>query len=88
MSKLIVKSIERAGKGLIVSEGVSVQVEVKRLAGCSSYTVFVDDVHLKYISRQTANNMWYWVQDYFGAWKIEEPTKPEKKTKIKVDTVK
>lgn len=89
MSKLITKSVERAGKGLIVSGDIECQVEVCRLAGRSSFTVLIDGVD-KGVSRAAASYMWHWVQDYFNVYEIEEPPKSIKKSKKKivVDTVK
>ena len=84
MSKLVTKSTERAGKGLIVSGDIECQVEVCRLAGRSSFTVLIDGID-KGVSRVSAFLMWQWVQDYFNVYEIEEPPKPIKKSKIKVD---
>lgn len=67
MSKLITKTLQRAGKGLIESSGISCPVEVCRLAGRSSYTVLVDGVD-KGVSRATASQMWQWVLEYFDVW--------------------
>lgn len=82
MSKLITKTIERAGKGLIISGDTECPIEVCRLAGRSSYTVLVDGKD-KGVSRVSASLMWAWVLDYFNVWTVEEPPKVEKKPRIK-----
>ena len=81
MSKLIVKSTEKAGVGQVIGEIVTCEVEVKRLTGRASYTVLVDGV-CKGISRAAAFEAWQWVINYFNIWTIEEPeAKPKKKNK-------
>jgi len=81
MAKLITKTTERAGKGLIVAGDIECQIEVCRLAGRSSFTVLIDGID-KGISRSSAFLMWQWVMDYFNVYDIEEPKKPIKKPRI------
>ena len=80
MSKLIVKSTEKAGIGQVIGEFDTCAVEVCRLAGRSSYTVKVDGV-CKGISRATAFEAWQWVINYFNIWTIEAPEVKSKKKK-------
>ena len=72
MSKLIVKSLERAGDGEVVGADVSIKVSVTKLVGRSSYAVQVDGV-CKGISRVTPRDAWLWLIDYLGVWEIVEP---------------
>lgn len=83
MSKMIVKSTEKAGIGQVIGESVSCEVEVCRLAGRSSYTVKVDGV-CKGISRATAFEAWQWIINYFNIWTIEVPEVKQKKVKNKL----
>lgn len=94
MSKLIVKSLERAGDGEVVGADVSIKVSVTKLIGRSSYAVQVDGV-CKGISRVTPRDVWLWLIDYLGVWEIVEPiptVKPAarkvKKTKVLVENKK
>lgn len=90
MSKLIVKSLERAGDGEVVGSDVSIKVSVTKLTGRSSYAVQVDGV-CKGISRVTPRDAWLWLIDYLGVWEIVEPepaTKKVKKTKVLSDNKK
>jgi hypothetical protein len=90
MSKLIVKSLERAGEGEVVGADVSIKVSVTKLVGRSSYAVQVDGV-CKGISRVTPRDAWLWLIDYLGVWEIVEPepvTKKVKKTKVLSDSKK
>lgn len=80
MSKLMVKSTEKAGIGQVIGEIVTCEVEVCRLAGRSSYTVKVDGL-CKGISRATAFEAWQWVINYFNIWTIEAPEVRQKKKK-------
>lgn len=81
MSKLMVKSTEKAGIGQVIGEIVTCEVEVKRLTGRTSYTVLVNGI-CKGISRATAFEAWQWVINYFNIWTIEAPqVKPKKKKK-------
>lgn len=83
MSKLAVKSLDRSGNGLIESGDLSIQVEIKRLEGRSSYAVLVDGV-CKGISRATPKAAWMWLIEYFGVWSIDQPEqKPRKQRKSK-----
>lgn len=85
MSKLITKSIERAGKGLIISGSIECDVNVCRLAGRTSYTVLIDGID-KGISRATPFAMWQWLLDYFNVWEVEAPQiieKVKRKNKVK-----
>lgn len=83
MSKLITKSLDRAGSGEIVSGDITSHVEVSRLAGRSSYAVLVDG-KCKGISRATPKAAWLWLVEYFGVWEIAEPEKkPTKLPKTK-----
>jgi hypothetical protein len=82
MTKLITKTLERAGKGQIISGDIISEIQVCRLAGRGSYTVLIDG-STNGISRATAGEMWQFVIDYFNVWTIEEPPKVEKKTKLK-----
>lgn len=84
MSKLIVKSLERAGGGEVVGADVSIKVSVIKLVGRSSYSVRVDGV-CKGISRVTPRDAWLWLIDYLGVWEIVEPlpaARKVKKTKV------
>lgn len=90
MSKLIVKSLERAGDGEVVGADVSIKVSVTKLIGRSSYAVQVDGV-CKGISRVTPRDAWLWLIDYLGVWEIVEPevvAKKVKKTKVLSDNKK
>ena len=90
MSKLIVKSLERAGEGEVVGADVSIKVSVTKLVGRSSYAVQVDGV-CKGISRVTPRDAWLWLIDYLGVWEIVEPepvAKKVKKTKVLSDSKK
>ena len=80
MSKLIVKSLERAGDGEAVGAGVSIKVSVTKLVGRSSYAAQVDGV-CKGISRVTPRDAWLWLIDYLGVWEIVEPELVAKKVK-------
>lgn len=90
MSKLIVKSLERAGDGEVVGADVSIKVSVTKLTGRYSYAVQVDGV-CKGISRVTPRDAWLWLIDYLGVWEIVEPlpaAKKVKKTKVLSDNKK
>ena len=90
MSKLIVKSLERAGEGEVVGADVSIKVSVTKLVGRSSYAAQVDGM-CKGISRVTPRDAWLWLIDYLGVWEIVEPepvTKKVKKTKVLSDSKK
>lgn len=90
MSKLIVKSLERAGDGEVIGADVSIKVSVTKLVGRSSYAVQVDGV-CKGISRVTPRDAWLWLIDYLGVWEIVEPeivAKKVKKTKVLSDNKK
>ena len=80
MSKLIVKSLERAGDGEVVGADVSIKVSVTKLVGRSSYAVQVDGV-CKGISRVTPRDAWLWLIDYLGVWEIVEPEVVARKVK-------
>jgi hypothetical protein len=81
MAKLITKTTERAGKGLIVSGDIECQVEVLKVKGRTSFTLKIDGVQ-KDTSRANAFFMWQWVMDYFNVYEVEAPTKPIKKPRI------
>ena len=90
MSKLIVKSLERAGDGEVVGADVSIKVSVTKLVVRSSYAVQVSGV-CKGISRVTPRDAWLWLIDYLGVWEIVEPepvAKKVKKTKVLSDNKK
>ena len=80
MSKLIVKSLERAGDGEVVGADVSIKVSVTKLVGRSSYAVQVGGV-CKGISRVTPRDAWLWLIDYLGVWEIVEPAPVARKVK-------
>lgn len=87
MSKLIVKSLERAGDGEVVGADVSIKVSVTKLVGRSSYAVQVDGV-CKGISRVTPRDAWLWLIDYLGVWEIVEPSPTVKPAAMKVKKTK